>query len=146
MKTYLTIGCKCSSLLFKHEIINVCWFCISRKHIPRCSHLLSPKRIHWPKLYLKNDNCNMHRTIIKDHSTFDFTSRSMHIPQQQTHLLLHHAKKPYDLHMTMVLLNGPMKAKCHTKQFSRYLLNNLQHKGNYFKPESLLYFQNPVYA
>lgn len=47
---HLTICGKSSSLLFKHKVIDVSWFSISRKHISRGSHLLRPKGVFRSKL------------------------------------------------------------------------------------------------
>lgn len=47
---HLTVCSKRSSLLFKHEVIDMRRLGISRKHISRSSHLLCSKGIFWSKL------------------------------------------------------------------------------------------------
>lgn len=65
-KSYHPTVCgKSSSLLFKHKIIDMSWFSISRKHISRGSHLLCPKGIFWSKLQCYKKKTNLNSEYIK---------------------------------------------------------------------------------
>lgn len=50
MYRHLTVRGKRSSLLFEHEVVDVRWLRIARKHISGSSHLLCSKGIFWSKL------------------------------------------------------------------------------------------------